>query len=261
MTLLLIGGTADARQLANELFKNNVSVIYSVAGLVRKPDVPCEIVSGGFSQFATSSARQGLENYIKDKGISAILDATHPFAQKMSTTAVKSANNCNIPCWRFHRPEWKKQENDDWLSFDSLEQLLPHLKDKKNVFFSVGQIRQEFIEQLDILLEGQVQRQIIRTAGKPRIKLKPSMHWIKAIGPFKFEDEMAILKQFEIDVVVTKNSGGDATIAKLDAARKAKIPVFMLKRPGLPAAKKVFSEPLVCMEFVIKHYNKQNDDL
>jgi len=281
LSLLLLGGTGDARHLTTELFNNNVPVIYSVAGLVRTPHVPCEIVRGGFSQFATLESRvldshileshvlannvlennalenNGLVNYIQDKNITAILDVTHPYAQKMSSTAVKSASHCNIPCWRFHRPEWEKQQGDNWTEYDSLEQLLPHLRDKKNVFLSIGQIKQEFVKPLETLLEGKTQRQIVRTAVKPKIELAATMHWIRAIGPFKYEDELALLKQFDIDVVVTKNSGGVATIAKLEAARKLNVPVLMLARPELPTADKIVSDPMACKELVLEFYKNK----
>ena len=85
MRLLILGGTADGRQLAEILHRQGVPLIYSVAGLVRTPKVACEVVSGGFSQFG------GLVEYSQQQGITAILDVTHPYAAKMSATAVSAA--------------------------------------------------------------------------------------------------------------------------------------------------------------------------
>ena len=110
MCLLVLGGTADGRRLAEFFHQQGLPVIYSVAGLVRAPAVSCEVVSGGFTPLG------GLLSYIKQKGVTAILDATHPYAQTMSTTAVETAKACGIPCWRFHRRAWQAQPGDHWQS-------------------------------------------------------------------------------------------------------------------------------------------------
>ncbi len=90
-TLLLLGGTADGRVLAEKLHNSGIRVIYSIAGLVRTPNVPCEIISGGFSQ------RGGLALFIQEHHVAAILDVTHPYAQTMSNTAASVAKQCGIP--------------------------------------------------------------------------------------------------------------------------------------------------------------------
>ena len=97
--LLLLGGTADARRLAVALVGAGIPLIYSVAGLVRIPEVPCEVVSGGFEQCG------GLPEFIEQRAIGAILDATHPYAAQMSRTASLAAHGRGIPCWRFQRPK------------------------------------------------------------------------------------------------------------------------------------------------------------
>ncbi|MGK0500596.1 MAG: precorrin-6A/cobalt-precorrin-6A reductase, partial [Oceanicoccus sp.] len=117
MNLLILGGTADGRKLATSLHQQGVSVIYSVAGLVRMPDVDCQVVSGGFSQFG------GLISYIKQQSITAILDVTHPYAQIMSATAVDVAKACDIPCWRFHRAAWQPEAGDNWQLFQQWDKL------------------------------------------------------------------------------------------------------------------------------------------
>ncbi|WP_444994947.1 precorrin-6A/cobalt-precorrin-6A reductase [Aliikangiella sp. IMCC44359] len=262
MSILLLGGTADARKMACHLFEKGLTTIYSVAGLVRQPNVPCEIVSGGFSQFG------GLVEYIQyknveleknqQKKISLILDATHPYAVKMSCAAVRSAVELDIPCWRFERQPWKPGAQDDWFTFNNWDELLPNIIDKKCVFFSVGQIEQKLIENLMKLLEDKklVQKQILRTAIKSNIEIPDSMHWIKAIGPFEKAKELALMKAFNVDVLLTKNSGGSSTIAKLQAARELAIPVMMLARPELAKADKVFDEINECENSVINFFLK-----
>lgn len=232
MSLLLLGGTADARRIAEILHSRGVPVLYAIAGLVRKPELSCTVVSGGFSQFG------GLESFVKHRRISTILDATHPYAEKMSATAISVAKQCGINCWRYYRPQWQPGKNDNWQSFPSWDDLLKQLSSKKKIFFSAGQITQAVVDSL-----GRDQSAVLRTAAQPQLLLPNTFTWIKAIGPFKVDDELALMRQYEIDVVVSKNSGGNATSAKLVAARELNIPVFMLKRPTLPISEREFRDP------------------
>jgi precorrin-6A/cobalt-precorrin-6A reductase len=251
MKLLLLGGTADARRLATQLHQQGMSVVYSIAGLVRIPSIDCEIVVGGFTQFG------GLSTYIKDNNIAAILDVTHPYAQNMSAQAVISAKNCEIPCWRFHRPAWVKQDGDCWFEFSDWPSLLSALKNKSSVFFTAGQLMPE---QLNILKTYQHwQQQILRTAVKPKHELPNKMQWIKAIGPFTQDAENDLLDQYSIDALVSKNSGGDATSAKLTAARLRSVPVYMLARPTLLAAEKEFNEISACEHFVSQWFKYKSE--
>jgi len=244
-TVLLLGGTADARELEKTLRVQGLSVIYSIAGLVRVPDVACDIVSGGFSQFG------GLTSYIKNRRVDAIVDATHPYAEKMSATAVQSAAICGIPCWRFNRPAWKQEQSDSWKTFDNWQTLIRALTDKKSVFFTAGQLPQSVLDAL-VGNNKNCQHQLLRTAVKPKEELPDSMVWIKAIGPFSRQGENELMEKFQVDVLVSKNSGGNATSAKLLAARESNISVFMLRRPILPSADKEFDDLAACAKQVMQ---------
>lgn len=267
MKLLLLGGTADARKVTRELDeqgllqisdtdKDRLKLIYSIAGLVRSPQVPCEVISGGFSQYG------GLSVCLKVNGIDAILDVTHPFAEKMSNTAVTAARQCNIPCWRFHRPAWTKQAGDCWQLFENWQELIPALAGKKTVLLTAGQLDQSLIDQLVeqakvTSAEGQTQQLILRTAAPPRATLPDSIIWIKALGPFKEADELALFNEYQVDVVVSKNSGGAATEAKLTAARKLGVEVMMLQRPTFDAADRQFSTVIECVDWLKQHLLKK----
>ncbi len=243
MKLLLLGGTADARYLAESLYQNNIELIYSIAGLVRLPKLPCQIVSGGFTQFG------GLENFISSENITAIIDVTHPYAQTMSSKAAKVSKLCKIPYWRFHRREWQQQAGDNWQFFDNWKNALPVLAEKKSVLLTAGQLEQSFVEALS---QNKQQRQFLRTAVAPKIDLPKTMTWIKAIGPFSYEDEFDLMRKNNIDVLISKNSGGDSTIAKLHAARELALPVLMLKRPQLPDADQLFFTRDEFVDFITK---------
>jgi len=233
MKLLVLGGTGDAKQIAKRLMAIvNLEVIYSIAGLVRLPNLTCTVISGGFTQHG------GLSHYLKAHQIDAILDATHPFALRMSEQAVQSAAELNIPYYSLLRESWQAQDNDQWLLADTEESLFNQLalainQGCKNIFYTNGQISRQLAIELDAMAElNEVfgpARYIIRSAKETELPLYS--HWIQAIGPYDLNNELSLFKEFEIDLLVTKNSGGDATRSKLDAARKLNIPVLMLQRP------------------------------
>lgn len=231
MRILILGGTADGRKLAESLHQQGFSVIYSVAGLVRYPKVSCEVISGGFTQFG------GLAHYLSHKSIELLIDATHPYAAIMSTTAIAASQSTQTPCWRFHRPAWEPSALDNWHHFHCMSTMVSALHPYQSVLFSCGQITQDIARQLS---SHPQQQQLFRTASKPRIQIPASMSWVQAIGPFDLHNELTLLQEYNIDVIVSKNSGGNSTAAKLLAAQQLTIPVFMLQRPKLPLPDKVF---------------------
>ncbi|WP_233407565.1 precorrin-6A/cobalt-precorrin-6A reductase [Marinomonas spartinae] len=238
--LLLLGGTADARRLADALHQAGISVIYSLAGLVRVPKVDCELVVGGFTQFG------GLANYLTEQNVAAILDVTHPYAQTMSSKAVEAAREVGIPCWRFHRPAWQAVAGDQWRYYDDDEALILQLAHFKRPLLSAGQVSEDSL--LRILQLPSIEYVVWRTAVTPAFDLPRAVHWVKAIGPFHLEEEQQLLQAQQVDVIVSKNSGGSATYAKLEAARALSIPVLLHTRPRLPEADQEFSDTDKCLQ-------------
>ena len=224
MKLLILGGTADARHLATTLHQAQpcLELVYSVAGLVRQPQVPATVVSGGFSQFG------GLSAYCKDQQITGIVNATHPFSTTMGNHATQASSELSLDYWRFLRPQWQQQAGDDWRLFNTRADLFSALFSYQRTLLTLGQIGPE-----DLALLNQNQHIWLRTAVQPAHKLPAHVNWIKAIGPFDEASELALLKQHQIQVIVSKNSGGSSTEAKLTAARTLKVPVFMLQRPEI----------------------------
>jgi len=257
MTLLILGGTADGRRIAEAAFLQNINVIYSVAGLVRTPNLSCEVISGGFTQFG------GIENYINQRNISAILDVTHPYAQQMSDKAAKGASVLRIPYWRYHREPWQASGQQQWHEYDNNQQLAAELGQYSSVLLSIGQLEPALIKLIDGLkLNAQstcspsinflsAQQYIVRTAAAAKFNLLDNMQWLKAIGPFTLEDELSLLKKYDIKAIVTKNSGGEATKAKLEAAKMLSIPIYIQSRPELPMADQLFTEHSSCLTFLI----------
>jgi precorrin-6A/cobalt-precorrin-6A reductase len=266
MKILILGGTGQAKLLAKRLITLDVEVVYSIAGLVRHPELDCEIIRGGFSQYKEDEHSvensSGLTQYLITEKIEYLLDATHPFAMKMSLQASRSAQEINIPYISFVRPRWEIQDGDNWSLLDNEDQLLNELAlavntGSKNIFYTNGQIDRKLALELDAIAAlheafGPAQY-IVRSVKET--ELPQTSQWIQAIGPFNIEAEKALLEKYDIDLIVCKNSGGEATKAKLEAARELGIRVLMLQRPKFVNdssnnLNKVFHTLDECFEFI-----------
>jgi len=250
--LLILGGTSEGVSLAKSLNKPNVSLIYSVAGLVRTPKLGCPVIEGGFGHYG------GLTNFLKGKSIHGILDATHPYAVNMSEAAQKSAKEVSIHYWRYERPAWSKQQGDIWFEFDDAGELIDALSGKKNVFLTAGQLTENLLNRFN---EYAGQRQLFRTAVEPKAELPNSMSWLKGIGPFDVKSELTLFKKYQIDALVSKNSGGTATDAKLKVARKLGVPVYMLNRPYKKHCQNEFKSTEECSAFVINYIKGRSHNI
>jgi precorrin-6A/cobalt-precorrin-6A reductase len=218
--LLILGGTSAAKTLARELHDKGIEVVYSIAGLVRQPDLPCEVISGGFS------IRGGLSRYVQDNSITALLDATHPFASKISQTAIDISEQHNIKLWRYKRPEWVATPEDNWTFFYDWSDLLRALAPYQSIFLTQGQLTESMLATLhQHRKSGQLF--IHRTAVEPKHRIPEWMKWVQGIGPFTLEDELALIQKFRVKVLVSKHSGGDIP-NKLIAARSLNLPMLLL---------------------------------
>ena len=220
--VLILGGTSDARRLATQLIEMNFEVIYSIAGLVRTPALDCEIHIGGFT------AHGGLDLYIQQTSIAIILDATHPYALNISHKAALACVQTNIQYVRFERPQWQPLPNDSWALIEQWSQLIPKLSKYKHVFLTAGQVPELIMQQISKL----PCELTLRTAKQPEYILPENIKWIKAIGPFDENSEKQWLINNQIDLIVSKNSGGQATYGKIVAARELNIDVIMFQRPA-----------------------------
>lgn len=222
MNILILGGTADGRKLTALLHAQHpaFNLIYSVAGLVRKPQVPATVISGGFSQYG------GMSAYCKANHVDAIVDATHPYATQIGATARATAAALQLGYWRFLRPAWQATSSDNWQHFNQRQDLLWALTNYDRVLLTLGQVSATELEQL-----SNVSQVWLRTAVQPNFDLPANVHWIKAIGPFDLAHEETLLADNNIQAMASKNSGGDSTSAKLQAASQIEIPVYMLDRP------------------------------
>ncbi|MFF1353349.1 cobalt-precorrin-6A reductase [Streptomyces sp. NPDC058297] len=226
MHVLILGGTTEARRLAQALTTGHPGwrVTSSLAGRVARPVLPAgEVRTGGFG------GADGLARALRELQVDALIDATHPFAGTISFHAAQAAATAHVPLLALRRPGWVPAPGDDWHGVASLEEAgrrLPTLG--RRAFLTVGRLGlSAFADIGDVFC-------VVRSVDAPEPPLPPRSQVLLARGPFTLEGERALLREYGIDVLVTKDAGGEATAAKLVAAREAGIPVIVVERPAAP---------------------------
>jgi precorrin-6A/cobalt-precorrin-6A reductase len=220
--ILILGGTTEARDLADRLADDGRhTVVTALAGRTAEP-VPRkgEIHLGSFGGAA------GLADYLTTEAVDLLVDATHPFAARISVAAQGAATAAGCPYLRLERPGWAAGEGDRWTHVANLAEAAGALAGGARAFVTVG--RQElcpFLSRTDVTI-------VARTIEKPEHPLPERIRLVRDRPPYSLEHERAALARYRIDVLVTKNSGGAATAAKLQAARDRGIEVVMVDRPG-----------------------------
>lgn len=225
--VLLLGGTGEARRLASVLVGDGGwEVLYSLAGRVREPRVPasCRVRVGGFG------GPEGLAAVLRDEQTDILVDATHPFAARMSASAATAAVAAGTPLVLLRRPGWLAQPNDDWRRVPSMTAAAQLVDDTgaDRVFLTTGRG--------DLAAFAGLGRPwfLIRCVEEPAAPLPLRREIILDRGPFDVEAEWTLLRRHAIDVVVTKDSGGTMTAAKLTAARQLGVPIIVVDRPPTP---------------------------
>jgi len=234
MNILILGGIAESKHLAQCLIDDDHNIVYSIVELVRHPELPCEIHVGGFSS-DTQNGVNGLAEYCQKQAINLLIDASHPFADEISSNAVSAAVQVNIPCWRYSRASWDKSKYDNWHDYSDWDDLFPQLTNYRRPFFTIGSSIFEHIDQ-----RPGHQQWLVRTARE--LPEFDGVIQINAIGPFDYQDELEIMEEYEVDALVSKDSGGNHMVEKLDAALSLEIPVFVQSRSELDSASRSFDQ-------------------
>jgi precorrin-6A/cobalt-precorrin-6A reductase len=220
--VLILGGTTEASELAAHLApRSDVTVISSLAGRVSQPRLPAGIVrEGGFGGVA------GLISYLVAEDIRVVIDATHPFASKISGNAELACNTLGLPLIALDRPAWEPIEHDCWHRVSDTHAAASMVNHQRNrVFLSIG--RQE----LGAFSNCEDAWFLVRAIDAPTEMLPANSKLILKRGPFLLNDELQMLRSESISVIVSKNSGGTASYAKIEAARTLRIPIVMIDRP------------------------------
>jgi precorrin-6A/cobalt-precorrin-6A reductase len=242
--VLVLGGTGDAARLvALASTLPGIEIITSLAGRVRQPVTPTGWVRiGGFG------GTEGLIHYIREQQIDLLIDATHPFAAQMSQHAADAALACGVPHLMLVRPAWDAVEGDRWLSVESIAAAVAILPEvARRVFLTIG--RQELAAFASLQDLWFLMRMI--DPPVPDTPVPPGT-LVLARGPFVLDDERQLLQTYAIEAIVSKNSGGDATYAKIIAARELGLPVVMIQRRPLPGGEEV-TDVQQAMAWLVRH--------
>jgi precorrin-6A/cobalt-precorrin-6A reductase len=205
--------------------RKRFAVTLSLAGRTANPLAqPVPVRSGGFGGV------EGLARYLRDETIDAVIDATHPYAAQISANAVRAAALANVPLIALRRPAWAKTGGDQWIEVGSISDAVAALGAvPRRVFLALGR------KEIAPFAEAPEHVYLVRSVDPVDPPLAvPNAIYLTARGPFSEADDRALLQRHRIDVVVAKNSGGEASYGKIAAARALHLPVIMLQRPALP---------------------------
>ncbi|MCV7289703.1 cobalt-precorrin-6A reductase [Mycolicibacterium wolinskyi] len=221
MKILLLGGTGEARALAAALHPD-VEVISSLAGRVPDPALPVgEVRIGGFGGV------DGMRRWLVDSAVDGVVDATHPFAATITAHAAQVCAELRLPHLVLARPAWPP--GDAILVGSDTEAAKVVTQQRfSRVFLTTGRSGTTAFRDVDAWF-------LIRAVTEPDAETLPARHeLLLSRGPYHYEGELALLREHDIDALVTKNSGGDMTQPKLRAAATAGVAVVMVDRPPLP---------------------------
>lgn len=240
MRVLLLGGTAEARALAARLHPH-VDVISSLAGRVSDPALPVGAVRiGGFGGV------EGLREWVRDEHIDAVVDATHPFAATITAHAAEVCGELRLPYLLLARPAWDPGAAIVATSDTHAAEVIARERFLR-VFLTTGRSGVAAFAESDAWF-------LIRAVTAPDNDMLPRHHeLLLSRGPYRYAEEYALLREHRIDVLVTKNSGGKMTRAKLDAAAALDVPVVMVNRPPRPIGVMSVGNVDAAAEWVTEH--------
>ncbi len=229
--ILILGGTTEARQLATRLAaRRDLAVTLSLAGRTASPAAqPVPVRVGGFGGV------EGLAQHLRQERIAALIDATHPYAAVMAANAAGAAAATGVPLLALKRPPWVATEGDCWIEVPGIRAAADALgAASRRVFLALG--RKELVP----FAAAPQHHYLIRSVDPVDPPLPvPHARYLTARGPFPEADERALLAAHHIEVMVAKNSGGEATYGKIAAARALGITVILQRRPTLPSGRTV----------------------
>jgi precorrin-6A/cobalt-precorrin-6A reductase len=238
--ILILGGTGEARELAAELTAAGADLISSLAGRVSRPRLPEGPVRiGGFG------GADGLAAFLRAESITHLVDATHPFAATITANAARATEEVGLPRLVLRRPAWNPGPSEDlgpsgergpsWAVIPDIQAAAATVRTwpGEGVFLTTGR------RDLGAFAADDRHQFLVRTVDPPDGPVPPRMTLLLDRGPYTVDGESALIRQHRIGLLVTKNSGGPMTAAKLTAAKELGVEVVMVERPPLPAGSTV----------------------
>ena len=241
MRVLILGGTGEARELAAQLDRDGYDITSSLAGRVRDPKLPV-----GPTRIGGFGGVDGLTRYLRDDAVDAVVDATHPFAATITAHAVDACSAAGVPMLLLRRPGWTAGPGDDWRRVPDIGATVAAVRELPAgcVFVTTGR------RDLAAFATDDVHDFLVRTVDPPSGDLPRRITLLLDRGPYTVDGEAALMSEHSVDALVTKDSGGAMTTAKLIAARERGIPVIMVDRPPLPDNVNTVDAPAAAVEWL-----------
>jgi precorrin-6A/cobalt-precorrin-6A reductase len=220
-TILILGGTKEAAALAAELVSSRpgARIITSLAGRTKEPkQVAGEVRIGGFG------GAKGLASYMLSEGVTSLIDATHPFALKISANAKRASEMSGVPLAVRTRKPWKRRADDDWVEVKSLDEARDLLPSGSRVLLAIGS------QHIGVFAGRSDVHFVVRMIDMPLEALDLPYHELVTGMPGSADDEKSLLRRHQITHIVCRNSGGDGAYAKIEAARELALKVVMIAR-------------------------------
>jgi precorrin-6A/cobalt-precorrin-6A reductase len=223
-TVLILGGTGEARRLAAALHADGVPVVSSLAGRVSRPALPVgQVRTGGFGGV------EGLADYLRAARVRIVVDATHPFAARISANAAAAARLTGVPLVRLQRPGWRDHPDAArWVWVPDAAAARAAADASRRPFLTTGR------QSLPDFLPWSDRAVLARVVDPPEFPLPERWTLLLARGPYGLDAEQSLMAGHGVDTLLTKDSGGDLTAAKLDAAGALGVPVVVIERPPPP---------------------------
>jgi precorrin-6A/cobalt-precorrin-6A reductase len=237
--VLVLGGTGEARALASRLVDAGVDVVSSLAGRVQRPALPAGAVRiGGFG------GPDGLARYLRAERITAVVDATHPFAATITANAAAAARTTGVPLLVLRRPGWHLDPS--WQQAADIAAAATAVREwpGESVFLTTGR------RDLHVFAGDDRHRFLVRTVDPPDGPTPPHMTLLLDRGPYTVDGERALMREHGVGLLVTKDSGGTMTAAKLQAAAELSVPVLVVRRPPVPPGSDVVSTVDAAVEWL-----------
>lgn len=241
--VLVLGGTTHGREIALRLLAHHhVSFWYALAGRTRNPSL--DGIPQGRVLRAGLGGRDGLTRFLHEQRVTAVVDATHPFAAAITASAVTAARDVQVPYARYERARWPQRPGDHWHRVASTRDAIEFVSRANSRDISGAVLLTTGAKELPDWCAAlgmragtdDALRVVARSIEAPACELPANFTLLRARGPFCVADEAALLEAWDIALVVSKLSGGKASYAKVRAARERGIPMLMIEPPALPEA-------------------------
>ncbi|MDH5188024.1 MAG: cobalt-precorrin-6A reductase [Rhodospirillaceae bacterium] len=238
--ILVLGGTSEGIQITKAIasaknLSDTTEIFYSLAGRTNNvPDIPAKVRIGGFSSTNINGV-DGLVEYLTEQKIDLLIDATHPFAEQISANATSAANKVGIAVLRLERKAWKMPENSDVLYVpDMAEAASVVARTARRVLLTIGS------KDLDAFTAIDKVHFVVRMIEPPKTTSPlDDFEIITGRPPFDLIDEENLMRHHDIDVLVSKASGGAATFSKIQAASNVGARIILIRRPPPPEGEAV----------------------